>query len=222
MPVRKSVVISFVGVVVCSGWLAACGSEHKPIDTAEVFGVKSTFGDDFKVNTKGPKDIDPKMLGPQKLPPGVTFDPADCADYVSSGRLPKGIRGKMSVLAADGAGNRFITIAVQADKDVPFDSEAAKKCQHVTFEAGKISGLIDEVDAPHINGAQTVGTHREITAIVGENQQTREVYNFAAYLGDWLVLVTANPLPVKGQPPAPVDADRARQLLTDSVSALRH
>jgi hypothetical protein len=129
----------------------------------------------------------------------------------------------MSVLSADGEGNRFISIAVQADKDVPFDSEAAKKCQHVTFEAGKISGLIDEVDVPHINGAETIGTHREITATVGEGEQhSREVYNFAAYLGDWLVLVTANPLPVKGQPPTPVDADRARQLLTDSVSALRH
>jgi hypothetical protein len=221
MPIRKSSVVPLVGVVMCGGWLAACSHEHKPVDTAKVFEVKSTFGDDFRVNTKGPKDIDPKMLGPQKLPPGVTFDPADCADYVASGRLPKGIRGKMSVLAADGDGNRFISMAVQADKDVPFDAETAKKCQHVTFEAGKITGLVDEVDAPHIDGAETVGTRREITATVGENQQSREVYNFTAYLGDWLVLVTANPLPVKGQPPTPVDADRARQLLVDSVSAVR-
>jgi hypothetical protein len=221
MPIRTSLVLSLVGVVMGAGWLTACGHEHKPIDTAKVFEVRSTFGDDFKINIKGPKDIDPKMLGPQKLPPGVMFDPADCADYVSSGRLPKGIRGKMSVLSADGAGNRFITIAVQADKDLPFDAEAAKKCEHVTFEAGKITGLIDEVDTPQIKNAQTVGTHRVITAVVGENQQSREVYNFAAYMGDWVVLVTANPLPVKGQPPDPVDADRARQLLTDSVSALR-
>jgi hypothetical protein len=222
MPIRKSLIVPLVGIVMCAGWLVACSHEHKPIETDKLFEVKSTFGDDFKVNTKGPKDIDPKMLGPQKLPPGVTFDPADCADYVASGRLPKGIRGKMSVISADGEGNRFVSIAVQADKDVPFDSEAAKNCQHVTFEAGKISGLIDEVDAPHIDGAKTIGTHREITATVGEGEQhSREVYNFAAYLGDWLVLVTANPLTVKGQPPTPVDADRARQLLTDSVSALR-
>ncbi len=206
----------------CAGWLAACAAgQHKPIDTSKVFGVKSTFGPEFHVTTKGPADINPKLLGPQKLPPGVTFDPADCGDYVSSGRLPKGIRGKMSVLAADGDGNRFVAIAVQADQDVPFDAEAAKKCKHVTFEAGRVTGFIDEVDAPHIDGAETVGSHREIEAMVGDTQRSREVYNYAAYLGDWVVLVTANPLAVRGQPPAPVDSDRARRLLVDSVSALR-
>jgi hypothetical protein len=219
MPVRKSLVV----VVMCAGWVVGCGAgHHKPIETEKVFEVKSTFDEQYKTKTKGPTDIDPKMLGPQKLPPAVKFDPADCADYVSSGRLPKGIRGKMSVLSADGEGNRFIAIAVQADQDVPFDDEAAKDCKHVSFEAGgKITGYIDEVDAPDIKGAQTVGSHRQIEVMAGDQQRSREVYNFAAYLGDWAVLVTANPLTAKGQEPAPVDADRARQLLTDSVAALR-
>jgi hypothetical protein len=35
------------------------------------------------------------------------------------------------------------------------------------------------------------------------------------------VQVTANPQPVRGQPLAMVDADRARQLLVDAVSELR-
>lgn len=226
MLVRKSVMISSVGLLVCAGTLAACGGgSHKPIDTTKLFNAESSLGSDFKTQTKGPSDIDPKILGPQKMPAGVTFDPSDCSDYAAAnGRPPKGIRGKMSTLAAAGAGNQLVAIVIQAEKDVPFDTAAADKCKHVSFSAGagKLTGYLDEVEAPQIKGAVTTGTHSELE-ITGPDGQphSRESYNFGAYLGDWFVLVTANPLTAKGQPPAPVDADRARQLLVDSVAALR-
>ncbi|HET9877221.1 MAG TPA: DUF5642 family protein [Mycobacterium sp.] len=223
MPVRKGWVVSSVVVAGCAAGLVGCGSGHKPIDTSKLFEVESKLGPDFKTNTKGPTEVDPKMLGPQKLPPGVTFDPPDCGDYVANnGRPPKGIRGKMSLLSADGAGNRFVVVAIQADKDVSFDTEAAEKCKHVSFEAGKLTGYVDEVDAPHIDGAETVGSKSEIEVANPDGQQhSVESYFYSAYLGDWLVSVTARPLPVRGQPLTMVDADRARQLLTDSVAALR-
>lgn len=223
MLARKSVIASSVGLLVCAGTLAACGDSHKPIDTTKLFNVESSLGSDFKTQTKGPSDVDPKILGPQKMPAGVNFDPSDCSEYAAaSGRPPKGIRGKMSVLSAVGAGNQLVAIAVQADKDVPFDTATAEKCKHVSFGAGKLTGYLDEAEAPQIKGAVTTGTHSEIE-ITGPDGQphSRESYNFGAYLGDWFVLVTANPMAVKGQPLAPVDADRARQLLTDSVAALR-
>lgn len=208
--------------IVSAGSLAACGGDrHEPVDTSKIFKVKSTFGEGFKTVTKGPADINPKMLGPEKFSPGVKFDPEDCRDQVDTGRLPKGTRGRMSVLAADGEGNRFTVIAVQANEKVPYDAEAAKKCGHVTFQAGKITGYVDEVDAPQINGAETTGSHRQIEATVGDKQASTEAYTFAAYLGDLVVFVTAGAKQPKGQPPAPIDTDRARQLLTDSVAALR-
>lgn len=225
MLARKSVLISSVALLVCAETLAACGGgHHKPIDTTKLFNAESSLGSDFKTQTKGPSDIDPKILGPQKMPPGVSFDPADCSDYAAaSGRPPKGLRGKMSILSAAGAGNQLVAIAIQADKDVPFDTATADKCKHVSFGAGKLTGYLDDTEAPQIDGAVTIGTHSEIE-ITGPDGQphSRESYNFGAYLGDWLVLVTANPLAIKGQPLAPVDADRARQLLTDSVAALRN
>lgn len=207
----------------CAQALAGCGGAHKPIDTTKLFNVQSSFGSDFKTRTKGPNEIDPKILGPQKMPSGVTFDPSDCADYAaSSGRPPKGIQGKMSMVSAAGNGNQLVVIAMQADKDLPFDAAAAEKCKHVSFQAGKLTGYLDAADAPQIDHVQTSGSHSEIE-VTGKDgqQQSRESYTFTAYLGDALVQVTANPLPVRGQPPAMVDADRARQLLVDSVSALR-
>ncbi|MBS9534566.1 DUF5642 family protein [Mycobacterium sp. M1] len=223
MPERKSLMFASVGLLVCAQALAGCGGAHKPIDTTKLFNVQSTFGSEYKTQTKGPTDIDPKILGPQKMPPGVTFDPADCGDYAaSSGRPPKGIRGKMSMVSVVGEGNQLVAIAMQADKDIPYDAGAAEKCKHVSFQAGKLTGYLDEVDAPEIKGVQTAGSHSEIEVTNKEGQQSsRESYTFSAFLGDALVQVTANPLPVRGQPPAMVNADRARQLLTDAVAALR-
>lgn len=212
-------------VAACAGALVGCSKHHKPIDTAKLFDVESSFSSDFKTTTKGPTEVDPKMLGPQKMPPGLTFDPADCAEYVASnGRPPKGTRGKMSAVAATGGGSSYVVIAIQADKDVPFDAETADKCKHVTFQVGdgKLTGYVDEVDAPQIDGAKTVGSKSEIENTAPDGQtQTSASYNYDAYLGDWLVFVRAQPVPVRGQPLAEVDVDRARQLLTDSVKALR-
>ncbi|MEB3020747.1 DUF5642 family protein [[Mycobacterium] crassicus] len=223
MSVHKSLIVSSVGLMLCAQALTGCGGGHKPYDTTKLFNIESSFGSDFKTQHQGPKDIDPKILGPQKMPPGVTFDPSDCADYAaSSGRPPKGIRGKMSMLSINGNGNQFVAIAMQADSDIPFDTSAAEKCKHVSFQAGKLTGYLDEVDAPQIDKAKTSGSHSEIE-VTGKDgqQQSRESYTFTAYLGDAMVQVTATPTPVRGQPAAMVDADRAREILVDAVSALR-
>ncbi|ORV42864.1 hypothetical protein AWC02_16225 [Mycolicibacter engbaekii] len=223
MSVRKSLLVSSVGLLVCAQALAGCGGAQKPIDTTKLFNVQSTFGSDYKTQTKGPDNIDPKILGPQKMPPGVTFDPADCADYAANtGRPPKGIEGKMSMVSIVGEGNQLVAIAMQSDQDLPYDDTDAEKCSHVSFNAGKLTGYLDEVDAPEIENAKTVGSHSEIE-ITGKDgqQQSRESYTFTAYLGTALVQVTANPQAVRGQAPAMVDADRARQLLVDAVAALR-
>jgi hypothetical protein len=217
MPLRKAL----VGVM-CAGWLAACstGQSAHPPDITKLFDVKSTFGPEFRVTTKGPSGVDPRMVGPQKLPPGVTVDPPNCADYASGQRLPAGLQGKMAAVAAEGNGNQFISIAIQATKSVPFNA-VPENCKRVTFEAGKLSGVIDAVDAPRIDGAQTVGNQRQIQAGAAGKQVSREVYNYSAYLGDLVVMVSANAVPVRDQPPAAIDVERARRLLTDSVSAIR-
>ena len=223
MPVRKSLLVSSVGLILCAQALTGCGGGHKPFDTTKLFNVESTFGSDFKTQHQGPKDIDPKILGPQKMPPGVTFDPSDCADFAANtGRPPKGIRGKMSMLSVNGNGNQYVAIAMQADSDIPFDAATADKCKHVSFQAGKLTGYLDEVDAPQIDHATTVGSHSEIEVTGDQGQQSsRESYTFSAYLGDAMVQVTASPVAMRGQPVPMVDADRARQLLTDAVAALR-
>jgi hypothetical protein len=157
------------------------------------------------------------MLGPQKLPDGVAFEPADCAKYAADQALPPGLKGNMAALSAEGEGNRFIAMAIETSDRIPFDASVADKCKHVTFIGGNVRGVVDVVDAPRIDGAQTLGTHRQLQTAVGSG----ELYNYVAYLGNYLVVVTANPLVVRGQPVVPVNTQRAQQLLTTAVTAVR-
>jgi Domain of unknown function (DUF5642) len=206
--------------VLCASWLTACGgvaSPAQPIDIAKVLSLKSTFGPEFHVTTAGPSGIDPKLLAPQKLPDGVKFDPADCAKYASGQTLPPGLKGNMAAVSAEGTGNRFIVIAVETSERVPFDQAAADKCKHVTFGGANLRGVVDVVESPHIDGAQTLCTHRQLQTTIGSG----ELYNYVAYLDNYLVLVTANPLVVPNQPVVPVNTRRARDLLTAAAAAVR-
>ena len=217
VPVEKAL----VGFM-CAGWLAACstGQPAHETDVATVFTVKSTFGPEFRVRTDGPSGIDPRMVGPQQLPPSTAFDPPDCAKYATGQSLPQGIQGKMAAVSADGKGNRFTAIAIQANEQVPFEA-VPDQCKHVTFKAGNLSGVTDVVDAPRIDGVQTAGTYRRIQATIGKIARSDEFYHYVADFGHSAVIVTAIPVVIPNQPPPPVDVERARRLLTDAVSALR-
>jgi hypothetical protein len=210
-------------ICMCVGVLAACGTSKSahPADVTKVFAVKSTFGPEYRVTTKGPTDITPKMVGEQKLPPGVTFDPPDCDKLATGQRLPPGTQGKTAAVAAEGKGNRFIAIAVGATQPVPYDASVTDKCKHVTFTAGNMTGVVDVVDAPQIHGAQTTGRHRQIQITARGKERSNELYNYVAYFGDSVVMVDASPVTLRNQLPGPVDTDRAQQLLTDAVSAVR-
>lgn len=210
----------------CVAVLAACGTSQSahPTDVTNLFAVKSTFGPEYRVSTKGPSEISPNMVGEQKLPQGVTFDPPNCDKLATGQRLPSGTQGKTAAVSAEGNGNRFIAIAVSAEKPVPYDSSITDRCKQVTFKAGNgaLNGVIDVIDAPQISGAQTTGRHRQVQITVRGKERSNELYNYLAYFGDNVVMVDASPVVQRNQPPGPIDFDRAQRLLTDAVAALRH
>jgi hypothetical protein len=207
----------------CACWLAACGSGEPAgvsADISKVVDVKSTFGPEFRVKDITRTGIDPKLLAGRTLPAGLTFDPADCSKFAISQQLPRGIQGNMAAVAAEGNGNRFITIALETSEPVPF-SEPGRGCQKVGFAGGRIRGLVEVVEAPQIEGTRTLGIHRVIQTVAGGELRTGELYNYSAYFGPYQVLVTANSLVQPDHPVVPVDTARARDLLTAAVAAVR-
>jgi hypothetical protein len=211
-------------VIASAGLLTACGTgqsaDWSHADIAHVANVKSSFGSEFKVTSVGPTGIDPRLLGPQTLPPGVTFDPADCAKAAGQQIVPQGMKGNMAAATAEGDGNRFIAMAVETSEAVP-RTDPAQNCQKVAFSGPGVRGLVEVVEAPQIDGVHTVGTHRVLQTTVDGKPRTGELYNYEASFGTFLVIVTANPLVLPDRPVAPVNTQRARDLLSAAVSAVR-
>jgi Domain of unknown function (DUF5642) len=205
--------------------LTACsqGSPEAPpsADITKINQVKSDFGPGYKVRETAKTGIDPKALASRKLPPGLTFDPPDCASFVVGEDMPADLQGNMAAVAAEGDGGRFIAMAVQTSAAVPF-TEPARNCKKVVFQGGRVRGLIEVVETPQIEGTQTLGVHRVLQTVVQGKPRSGELYNYTAHFGDYQVIVTASPIPVQGQAPKPVDTKQARDLLVKSVAAIRN
>jgi hypothetical protein len=215
-----------IAVAIGSACLLAACSSHGSSDNAPSFDitkisqVNSSFGPGYKVKDVPKTGIDPKVLSTHKLPPGLAFDPPDCSAFVVGQDMPPGLQGNMAAVAAEGAGNRFIAIAVQTSEPVPFN-DPGRNCRKVVFQGGRVRGLIEVVDAPHIEGTRTLGVHRVLQTVVDGKPRAGELYNYSAHFGDYQVIITANPLLKPGMPTTPVDTNRARDLLVKSVAAVR-
>jgi hypothetical protein len=211
--------------VACAALLAACSSGEPTADDVHsdisgVLEVKSTFGPDFKVTTVAPTGIDPRILAPQTLPPGVTFEPPDCTKFATGLAVPAGLKGNMAATTAEGEGNRFIAIAVETSEPVPL-TDPGQACQKVAFAGPGTRGVVEVAESPVIDGARTLGTHRVVQTVVDGKPASGELYNYVAGFGSILVIVTANPLVLPNQPVVPVNTQRARDLLTAAVAAVR-
>ncbi|WP_066899097.1 DUF5642 family protein [Mycolicibacterium houstonense] len=221
---NRNVLLATAGVLACTAGLVACGqsdqAESATADIANVSKVRSSFGPEFKVTDVAPSGIDPKMLAPQKMPPGVKIEPADCAKFAEGQSLPEGLKGNMAATSAEGAGNRFIVMAVETSESIPLN-DPGDACKQVKFLGPGVRGQVDVVEAPQIEGARTTGTHRIVQTVVGGQPRTGELYNFVASFDTFMVIVTANPLVVPGKPVAKVDDKRARELLTTAVASVR-
>jgi hypothetical protein len=182
--------------------------------------LKSAFGPEYKVGEISERAIDPKLLSARKLPEGLTFDPANCAKAAVGPDMPPDLQGNMAAVSAEGNGNRFVVIAVETSKALPVN-DPGKSCKKVAFSGPQLRGGIEVVDAPQIAGTQTMGVHRVLQALVAGGARTGELYDYSAQFGDYQVIVTANPLVIPQKPVAPVDTQRARDLLVQAVNAVR-
>lgn len=183
--------------VVSVGLLAGCSAAEdpgtaEPVDISKIGQLTSTFGPEFQVSEKS-SGLDPKILENQKPPEGVKFEPAECGEFASMQTLPPDLKGNMSAVIAEGAGNRLVAIALETSQRVPLN-DPSDNCKKFSYAAGATRGTIESVPAPQIDGVQTLGVHRVVQATVDGKMQTGEVYSYIAQLGEYQVIVTANPL----------------------------
>jgi len=211
-------------LAVCAGLLAACaGPSEQDFSRADIARVKDVSGEfraPYQVKAAGPAAIDPRLLGPQKLPPGLTFDPADCGKTAQQQAVPADVKGNMAAVTAEGDGVRYVALALETSEHVPLPTPT-EQCRKVTFGGPGVRGLVESVDAPQIEGVHTTATHRVLQTVTAEGPRTGELYNYLADFGTFIVIVTANPLVRADRPVAHVDTQRARDLLTRAVGAVK-
>lgn len=216
MLIRKAA--AFAG---CAAVLAGCHARSAPgADIAKITDLKSSFGRQFSLTEVPPTGIDPKFLTGQKLPEGLKFEPASCAQFATGQLVPAGTEGNMAAVSAEGEGNRFIVIAVQTNEPVPV-TEPGPDCRKVGFGGGAVRGTVEAVEVPKIEGTTTIGVHRVVQTVVDGKPRTGEVFNYSAHFGDYQVIVSANPLVLPNKPTVPVNTQRARDLLIAGVNAIR-
>ena len=211
-----------LALTACAAALTACtaGEPEQDSGIAGVFEVKSTFDAEFQVTTTGPTGIDPKLLAPAAVPPGVRVEPQECAKFAAGLAIPAGAQGNMAATTAEGKGNRFIAIAVETSEPVPFEAPGPD-CQKVGYGGPGVRGLVEVVESPQIEGVRILGTHRVVQTAVDGKPHSGELFNYVASFGSYLVIVTANPLVLPNTPVAPVDTGKAREMLTAAVAAVR-
>ena len=206
----------------CAAALTSCtaGEPEQGAGITGVFDVKSAFGSGFQVTTTGPTGIDPKLLAPAAIPAGVKVEPQACAKFAAGLAIPPGAQGNMAATTAEGKGNRFIAIAVETSEAVPFN-EPGPDCQKVAYGGPGVRGLVEVVESPKMDGVRVLGTHRVVQTVVDGKPHSGELFNYVATFDNYLVIVTANPLVIPNTPVAPVDTQKARDVLTAAVSAVR-
>ncbi|CAN5190276.1 DUF5642 family protein [soil metagenome] len=213
-------------IFAAAGLLAGCSSggaadsDGPSADIAKISELRSSFGPAYQVTDVPTTGIDPNLLGAQQLPPGLKFEPADCAQFASGQKMPDGLKGNMAALSAEGEGIRYIAIAMETSEPIP-TVEAGENCKKVNFAGGAIRGTVETVPAPAIADVATQGVHRVLQTTVNGAPQTGEIFSYLARFGDYQVIVTANPLVLADKPVAPVDTARAQKLLSDAVAAIK-
>lgn len=205
--------------------LAACSSgvhasAPPNADINKIVGVKSSFGTEFTLKDIPEQHVGAEFFAARTLPSGLSFDPPECAKQALGPAAPPNLQGRMVAVSAEGDGNRFVVIAVQTSTPVPINNPG-HHCGKVTFTARNVRGSIETVDTPGIEGAQTLGVHRVLQALAEDSARNTELYHYSAQFGNYEVIVIATPLADVEQSAAPVDAERARDLLVKGVAAVR-
>ena len=216
------VIRTAAAAVVCVGVLAGCSATGNgtKADIGPISSIKASFGPQFSVTEVAPTGIDPRLLSGQKLPDGMKFDPPGCAPFATAQLVPPGTEGNMAAVSAEGEGNRFVVIAVETSEAVPV-AEPGPDCRKVAFAGGTSRGTVEVVEVPTIDAAETIGVHRVVQTVIDGKSGTGEVFNYSAHFGVYQVIVSANPLVLPGKPVAPVNVQRARDLLIAGVNAIR-
>lgn len=167
----------------------------------------------YEVTNDIPSGLSPRVIW------GVEVDapakPPACATLADPGY---GLDQSAQGLSGSGSGG--IVDAVVVNVAVALDHSVLANCGQWTVADRHTTARVSLLDAPHIDGAETVGMVADIrTAVESGSQIDSRTVTFIAYLGDYYAFTTLTTDPGSMLPPLPPQF--AADLLVKTVSTLR-
>jgi hypothetical protein len=193
----------------------SAGAAARHVDPANIRRVRRDIPPGYEVTTVSSVAAPPGIWGLGGA--GVATPPrcAVLADPASGhGQSPQGISGS-------GAGGTVYAVVVAAPTGpLALDQSLVAHCRQWSMTGRRASARVLLIDAPRIDGAETLGMAVEIvTAVEGGNEIGSRASTFTAYLGDYYAFTTLISDP--GSPDAALTPQFAADLLVKTVSVLR-
>ena len=185
------------------------------IDPANIRRVGRELPPGYEVTAVSGEAAPPAIWG---LGGNSASAPARCAALAD----PAGGHGQSAQgISGSGAGGIvYAVIAAAPSGRVSLDQSLVTQCRAWTMTSGRATARVHLVDAPRIDGAETLGMATDITTSVeGGNQIGSRANTFTAYLGDYYAFTTLISDPGSAQ--SPLTPRFAADLLVKAVSALR-
>jgi Domain of unknown function (DUF5642) len=186
------------------------------VNPAHIKRVVRELPPGYEVSFAIPADASPRVIW--GLDAGAAASPPQCAALSDpgSGRAPsaQGVSGS-------GSGGIVDAVVVTARPGpTPLDREAVAACSRWTMTAAHSAVDVGLIDAPHIDGADTVGMVADIrTSVESGTEIASRAYVFTAYLGDCYAFTTVTVDPGSALPA--LSAQFGADLLVKTVATLR-
>jgi hypothetical protein len=211
-----------LGMALC---LSACAAQESPpaspkssaptervtVNRANIKRIRSALPSGSEIaDVAGPVSI----AGVWGFGPGWSADPARCAVLADPAPGDAGARG----YSASGSGGT-VYVVVAAAPSAP-DAGLVADCAHWTMTFAHTTGDVTVVEAPYIDGADTVALTASTRTVVESGRETDgQASTVQAYLDGHVVFVTLVTDP--GSPYPPLNSQFITDLLTATVTALR-
>jgi hypothetical protein len=193
----------------------SAGAAVRHVDPANIRRVRRDIPPGYEVTTVSGVAAPPGIWG---LGEADVATPPRCAVLAD----PAGGHGQSSQgISGSGAGGTLYAVVVAAPTaPLALDQSLVAHCRQWGMTGRRASARIHLVDAPRIDGAETLGMAAEIvTSVEGGNEIGSRASTFTAYLGDYYAFTTLISDP--GSPDAALTPEFAADLLVKTVSALR-
>ncbi|OSC28831.1 hypothetical protein B8W69_10710 [Mycobacterium vulneris] len=211
--------------------IAACGHSpaHAPsakptksappsavaVNPANIKRVVRDLPPGYEVTTGIPSAASPRVIW--SLGDDLQAKPAKCGTLADPGN---GRDQSAQGVSGSGSGGIVDAVVVALPEPVDFPDDLLTSCPQWSESAGRTVVHVHLTDAPHVDGADTVGMVADVKSSVESGTEIdSRTYTFTAYLGNYYAFTTLTTDPGSALPVLPPQF--AADLLAKTVSTLR-